>query len=415
MKCTIYWILLAALVLAGCQAAEPPPAEDPPAVETEEVVPDPALGEAAQAAYEEIARDKMFAVTVEEPDGTLTSLDITPENAWNVEGPAHLLAISYEWFPAEAGDWEDLVAADGRGYLLSLVSMDSGTALRCCSGGDVVSWTRDGADTYARVVNPLEGQDAFAGKLYSYLGGIAEDAYSADMFGGTVDGAVTDLEQVAAQLAEQAAESVRALPGWASWKPTDFRTDGVHVFDVYRGEGENFCCGMGFRLLVEGGDPNGMPQAHWEVGSGLGEPDGAGYYYWGREVLVRKNEARDWYCADWGTGGYSVILPKRAEGAEELAAMVEDFYLTEGFTHESLLPYEILSQPTEELAKLPALLAGRTEQELEDLGAALMGCYRQCDESYEEDGKLGAFYPEEWVSQEDLRTALGPYAVYLDA
>lgn len=414
MKCTIYWILLAALVLAGCQAAEPPPAEDPPAVETEEVVPDLALGEAAQAAYAEIARDKMFAVTVEEPDGTLTSLDITPENAWNVEGPAHLLAISYEWFPAEAGDWEDLVAADGRGYLLSLVSMDGGTALRCCSGGDVVSWTRDGADTYARVVNPLEGQDAFAGKLYSYLGGIAEDAYSADMFGGTVDGAVTDLEQVAAQLAEQAAESVRALPGWTSWKPTDFRTDGVHVFDVYRGEPENFCCGMGFRVLVEGDNPGEMPRSYWETGSGLGEPDGDGCYGWGREVLVRKNDAGDWYCADWGTGGYSVLLPfSRMEDAS-LEELTGAFFLTEGNTHAWLLPNYILSQPAEELAKLPALLEGRTEQELLDFGAALMGCYQSYDRAYDGD-RLGAFYPEEWVSQEDLRTALGPYSVYLDA
>nr|WP_326185468.1 hypothetical protein [uncultured Oscillibacter sp.] len=412
MKRAIYWLLLAALVLAGCQAAEPPPVEDPPAAETEEAVPDPALGEAAQAVYAEIAGDKTFTVTVEEPDGTLTSLDITPENAWNVENRGIWLAGSFAWTAADGTDWDDQLAAENRGYLLSLVSRDGGTALRCCSGGDVVSWTRGGADTYARAVNPLEGKEPYEGKLYDFLGMIARDAMGALAWSGTVDGALSP-EEAAERLAEQIAENYRAAPDWVDWKPTDFRTDGVHVFDVYRGEGENFCCGMGFQVLAE--DLTSEQASYWEAGSGLGEPDGDGYCGWGREVLVRKNEAGDWYCADWGTGGYSVILPKRAEGAEELAAMVEDFYLTEGVTHEWILPYDILSRPAEELAELPALLAGRTEQELEDLGAALTGCYRQWDESDEEDGTLGAFYPEEWVSQEDLRAALGSYAAYLDA
>lgn len=391
-------LLLAALVLAGCKAAE----EGPPSA-SETQAPHPALGEAAQSAYAEIAQDKTFTVTVEETDGTLTALDITPENAWNVEGPAHLLAISYDWFPAEAGDWDALVAAGSRGYLLSLVSADGGTALRCCSGGDVVELTAGGETLYARAVNPKEGQEPYEGKLYHYLDMIAEDAYSADMFGGTVDGAVTDLEQVAAQLAEQAAETVRGLPGWMTWKPADFQVSGVSVFDAYRGEPENFCCGMGFRLLVE--DPNSEQASYWQAGSGLGGPDGDGYYNWGQEVLVMKNSGGSWYCADRGTGGYSVLLPfgwAWTEGVP-LEDLVDAFFLTEGFTHDWLLAKYIVAQPSEALAELPELLAGRTEAELQNFGATLAALYR--DHSGEED----------WASWEDLRTALGPYAVYLDA
>lgn len=394
-------LLLAALVLAGCKAAEPSAAEAPPStIETQ--APDPALGEAAQAAYAEIARDKTFTVTVEETDGTLTALDITPENAWNVEGPAHLLAIRYDWFPAETEDWEGQLAAEDRGNLLTLVSTNGRISLRCCSGGDVVELTADGETRCARAVNPKEGQEPYEGKVYDSMIGIAEDAMSALAWSGTVDGGL-DMDAAAARLAEQVAEEYRNVPDWVEWKPADFRVGGVSVFDAYRGEPENFCCGMGFRLLVE--DPDSARAGYWQAGSGLGEPDGDGYYGWGSEVTVRKNGAGDWYCSDRGTGGASVLLPfgwAWTEGVP-LKDLVDAFFLTEGYTHDWLLAKYIAAQPPEALAELPELLAGRTEAELQNFGATLAALYR--DHPGEED----------WVSQADLRTALGPYAVYLDA
>lgn len=398
MKRMTVWLLLAALVLAGCGAAETPPAEEPPAAETEEAGSDPALGEAAQAAYAEIAGHTWFTATVEEPDGARTVLNITEENAWNVEGPAHLLASRYAWYPAEAADWTAQLAAEERGYLLSLVSPDGSTAIRCCSGGDVVYWRQDGEERYARTEALPEDPDAGAGKLYQYLDMIAEDTYTARLFRGLVDGDVTDLEEVAAQLAEQTAEGVRDLPGWVTWKPADFQADGIRVFDVYRGEGENFCCSMDFRLL-----PEGAPGA-WATGSGSSEPDGDGYYGWSREVMVRKNEAGYWYCADWGTGGCTVDLPFGPWEKASLEELTDALFLTEGFTHDWLLPQDITARSAEELAALPELLAGRTEAELRDFGAAMAAFYREY-----------ADYTAGWIAQEDLRTAMGPYAAYLDA
>lgn len=414
MKHVWLWIILAALALAGCQAAEDPAGEIPaPAVEAEAEEPaaDPALEEAARALYAGISGEEIFTVTVAVPDGTLTAFDIEKgRNDWNVRGREYTFS-DYAWSAAPAEEWEALLSGPDRGYLLTVAARDGGNAIRCCSGGDVVELTADRETTYARAVNPREGREPYEWKLYGNLEMIAEDAMSERVWAVTADGTLTPAK-AAERLAEQVAENYRAAPDWVEWKPRDARTDGTNVFDIYWGEPENFCCGMGFRVLVE--DLDSEQASYWQAGAGLGEPDGDGYYGWGREVLVRKNGDGDWYCADRGTGGYSVLLPKRAEGANQLAALVEDFYLTEGFTHESLLPYKILSQPAEALAKLPALLEGRTEQELLDFGAALMGCYQSYDQAYDGD-RLGAPYPEEWVTQEDLRTALGPCAGYLDA
>lgn len=388
------WVVLLAVLLTGCGAT------DAPVTDTEETA--GALAAEAAAVYDAISEYKNFTVTVEERDGALTVLHITPDNAWNVENPAWGLENSFTWSAAEERDWDGQLAEEDRGNLLTLVSAGGQASLRCCSGGDVVELTADGETRYARAVNPKEGQEPFEGKVYDLMVVIARDAMSALVWSGAVDGGL-DMDAAAARLAEQVAEAYRNVPDWVEWKPADFQLSSVSVFDAYRGKPENFCCGMGFRLLVE--DPDSAQAGYWQAGSGLGEPDGDGYYYWGSEVTVQKNGAGDWYCADRGTGGASVLLPfgwAWTEGVP-LEDLVDAFFLTEGFTHDWLLAKYIVAQPSEALAELPELLAGRTEAELQNFGATLAALYRD--------------YPSEenWASQEDLRTALGPYAVYLDA
>ena len=130
----------------------------------------------------------------------------------------------------------------------------------------------------------------------------------------TVDEAETDYEAIARQLNEAMAENVRSVPDWVTWKPLDFQASGASVFDAYYGEPENFCAGMGFRLLVD--DPYGEKANRWQAGAGLGEPDADGYYGYGREAAIRKNADGDWSCDGLATGGSSVDLPLSAPGAE---------------------------------------------------------------------------------------------------
>lgn len=388
MKRIAGWMLAAALLLTGCGGtAEVLPPEEAPA-----------LAEEAAAAYAAITADLTFAVEVEEEDSTVTILDVTPDNAWNAAGMENLFPICYRWFPAQAADWTAQMT-DERGTLLTLTAPDGGTVLQCCSGGDVVRWSVDGTESYALAVNPEEGEP-YEGKLYTLLDVVAEDAVGDKVWSGTVDGSVTDLTAVAERLAEQIAESYRTVPDFVTWKPQDMRPDGVTVFDVYRGQPEQFCCGMGFRLLVAGG-PEEMPRTYWETGSGLDTADADGYYSWGREVLVEKNAAGDWTCVDWGTGGYSVLLPFGREENATLAELTDAFFLTEGFSHDWLLPYYLLDRP--DLDGLPPLLDQRSPAEARELCAALAEVLREHPD-----------YFENWTG-ETLREALGDYRDALNA
>ena len=231
------------------------------------------------------------------------------------------------------------------------------------------------------------------------LRGLAEDALREAVFSGpTVDGAETDYEEIARQLNAAMAEDVRNVPDWVTWKPLDFQANGASVFDAYYGEPENFCAGIGFRLLV-GEDPE--RRLAWEAGSGLGEPDTDGYYGWGRESSIRKNEDGDWFCDGLATGGSSVDLPLSAAGEKApLSELVEAFFLTKGFSHDWLVPYYILDHPAEDLEVLPVLLDQRTDGEARELCAVLGDCLRTAD-----------YW--DWTL-ETLAAALGRYGAYLD-
>ena len=357
-----------------------------------------ALTASAMEAYAKITEELIFTLNVWWDEEESITLSITPETAWNVEGRENLFPISYQWEPSSASNfglqWTDM---ENRGLLFTMTAPDGETTLRCCTGGDVVLWTVNGEAHYACVTAAAEGESGLSGLLQ----GIAEDALRDAAFSApTVDGAETDYEEIARQLSEAMAENVRAVPDWVAWKPLDFRTGGVSVFDAYYGEPENFCAGLGFRLRLD--SPDSAMASSWQAGSGLGEPDADGSYGWGRAALVRKNEQGDWYCADMGTGGYSAELPLSAAGEDApLSELVDAFFLTEGESHDWLVPNYILQHTADEMEALPALLDRRTDAEARALCAALGTCLRDAD-----------YW--DWTT-ETLARALGSYGAYLDA
>ena len=368
-------VLLA--LLAGCGTA----GEQLPEEVTEET--EPLSGEeltpSAMAAYAEITKDLTFTLYVEEEDATGISLSITPEAAWNVAGRENLFPIGYQWEPASAEAWGDQWSdIKSRGRLFAMTAPD-------------------GETHYACVTAAAEGESGLSGLLQ----GIAEDAlWDAAFCGPTVDGAEMDYEEIARQLNEAMAENVRHVPDWVSWKPLDFQANGASVFDAYYGEPENFCAGLGFRLLVD--DPYGEMANSWQAGAGLGEPDADGYYGYGGETGIQKNEDGDWTCGGLATGGSAVALPLSGSGEEApLSELVDAFFLTEGVSHDWLLPNYILGRPAEDMAALPALLDAWTDAEARELCAVLGRCLRDAD-----------YW--DWTP-ETLAAALGSYGAYLDA
>ena len=397
------WMLLA--LLTGCgKAGEPVPEEVP---EEAEALSGEELVSSAMAAYAAITEDLTFTLDILDvdildaaaEDAEFLTLSITPESAWNVAGRENLFPDSYRWEPASAStfgvQWTDM---ENRGLCFTMTAPDGETALRCCTGRDAVMWNVDGEAHYALVTAVEDGGPG----LGDLLRGIAEDALWEMTFSApTADGAETDCEEIARQLNEAMVENVRSVPDWVTWKPLDFQASGASVFDAYYGQPENFCAGLGFRLLVD--DPYGEMANSWQAGAGLGEPDADGYYGWGREALVRKNEQGDWYCADMGTGGYSAELPLSAAGEDApLSELVDAFFLTEGESHDWFVPYYILHHTAEEMEALPALLDQRTEEEAQELCGALGTCLRE--------------HPDAWDwTGETLAVALGRYGAYLDA
>lgn len=389
MKRVLCWLFPAIFVLAGCGAAETPNAEASAAKD---------LAADAAAVYGAISETQNFTVTVEEPNGALTVLRITPDNARNVERKGTRLENSFAWSEAGETDWQAQLAAEDRGALLTLTSASGHAALRCCSGGDVVCWQQDGVDTYARAVNPLEGEP-FEGKVYDDMRIIAEDAMSALVWSGTADGAL-DMAGAAAQLAEQVAEEYRNVSAWVSWRPLDVQVDQAAVYDAYLGTLEQFCFEVVFRVLL---DEVALYTSQWSAGAGAYDQDADGYWHWATHVYVCRDREGDWYCAGRGTGGVIVQLPVSEEGEARLAQLVDAFYLTEGLSHEVMIPSAILELPEERQRELPGLLDRRTEEEAAALCHALAAYLRESPDTAPQ------------LTLSGLRELLGAYGAYVDA
>lgn len=323
------------------------------------------------------SRDYDFTARMEH-NGKTDEFHITGENGYNVAFVGNYLTLSYVWQEAEESEWLDL--ADP-GTILTLTGADGETSIQCRSGDDMAALTSNGETRYAHVWDPETPENPdphLRYSLFSFLMTIPDDAFNNQVWDGTADGSLSPAD-AAALLAEQVAENYRNTPDWLDWKPLDFQVESAYVFDVYNGEDfPNFCFGGGFCVRLD--DPNYM---QWQAGAGLDDPitEGpfAGYYRWGREIIVTKNAGGDWYIADCGTGGYSVEFPdwSWSSGVENSLnnAALEDladlFFLTEGVTHEYRLPSYICERPAEELAGLNDLLDRHTRQEAQDLCRAL--------------------------------------------
>lgn len=357
MRRLVIGVLLAAALLTGCgkkqETTTTPPVQGTHGEEY--------WVTSCAEVYKTITEDLVFRVSVEEKGGKVTDLAITPDNAWNVEGRERLFSINYVWSEATQAEWDAQLS--GGGNLLTISEETGDAAIWCRSDGNVVCWRADGsAVQYARVMNPKEGEP-FEGKLYHFLDMIAEDAVSANVWNVTADGEL-DADEAAEDLLDQITANFCAVPDWVTWKPVDAVADGANVYDHYWGEGENFCCGMGF--LVKLADPEGENGSYWNAGAGLETPDEDGYYSWGRAVHVKRNENGDWYIYDKGTGGYLADLPFAWEDAT-LEMLVEAFFESEGDTHEWEIPYYILALPREQLRTLPELLEDLAEEEALEL------------------------------------------------
>lgn len=342
------------------------------------------LNQHAQILYQNItretspdSRDYDFIARVER-GGRADEFHITGENGYNVAFVGNYLTLSYHWTEAEESEW--LALADP-GTVLTLVSADGETSIRCRSGDGMAALTSSGETRYARVWDPETPEDPdphLRYSLFSFLMIIPDDAYVSQRRDFAVDGSLSPAE-AARQLSELWAEHERNTPDWLDWKPLDFQVESAEVFDVYNGEDfPNFC--FDARFYVQLDDPNYM---RWQAGAGLDAPveEGpfAGYYRWGLETFVMKNAEGDWYIADSGTGGYSVEFPgwtwsygvENYIGNAPLEELADLFFLTEGDTHEYRLPVYICERPAEELAGLNDLLSRRTEAAARDLCRAL--------------------------------------------
>ncbi len=345
----------------------------------------------AAEAYTDVTEREQFLVLVKEPDGAFTELPVIHGvNDWNVYGLEH----SFERFTWSAAAEENWQAQESLRRMSFYVPGE--ISFSCCQGGDVVKITTPEKTTYLRAVNPEPEADVFTTDLYSLLDMVPEDAYSVGIWSTPVDGAL-EPEAAAAALLETVVANYQAVPDWVSWKPLEVKGGSTGVFDVYRGTPEQFCFDMGISVKIE--DPMAPEAIYWQAGAGLEEPNADGFYGWGRQVLVEKNEEGSWIMTDWGTGGYTVNPVKPVE-MPQLDWLVELFCLTEGFTHDHVAPYLILEQPAEQLARLPELLDQLTAGESRALCRAL---YQKLSEGHATH-TIG-----------DVRTLLGDYGAYLHA
>ena len=294
---------------------------------------------------------------------------------------------NYAWSEADSADW--IAMAQEPDAMQLSFSLPGELSFTCRENGNIVEIADQTKITYLR---------AEGGFLYDLLKLVPEEFVARQIWDVTVDGSISEKE-AAGRMAEKIAENYRSVPAWVSWKPASVRAERAEVYDIYRGTPEEFCFNLG--LAVKVADPMAAEAGYWQAGSGLGEADEDGFYGWGRQVLVRKNDEGNWGVLDMGTGGYSVNpeWPAEKPWAEWL---VELFCLTEGDTHDGVVPIQILSLPPDQMESLPAILDQLTEAESRELCTVLGELLARDD--------LQNYY-----TADTLRPLLGEYGSLLDA
>lgn len=357
------------------------------------------LGEQISDAYGRLST-LPFTATVEAEDGRQWTYTIHRGNSYNAEFVGNYLPVSFTWSQAEKAAWDSQ-----NGYLLTLDNSQSGVSLSAKSGGDVVRLEEGSAICYLRAhssdsSDPAEEQN---NAIFQHLLILAEDAAGQAVWdNAVVNGSITDLEEVAAQLTEQVAQGYRDLPDFLVWKPNDvqIQENSQRVFDAWYGENPNFCFGLGIYVGIS--DPMSAQAFHWQVGSGLPEePSFGDYYPWGQETyVVLDQEANLWRIQGAGTGGYAAELPFDLATAT-VSDLVDAWSLSEGFTHDYRLFYYLTDKSLAELADLNEALDRRSGEEAE---AFLLGMKSHMEEYY--------MYHEPTLS--DIASVLdAPYAALL--
>ena len=357
------------------------------------------LGEQISDAYGRLST-LPFTATVEAEDGQQWTYTIRQGNSYNVEFVGNYLPVSFTWSQTEKTAWDSQ-----QGYLLTLDNSQSGVSLSAKSGGNLVRLEAGSAIWYLRAHSPDSGDPAEeqSSAIFQHLLILAEDAAGQAVWdNAVVNGSITDLEEVAAQLTEQVAQGYRDLPDFLVWKPNgvQIQENPQRVFDAWYGENPNFCFGMGIYVGIT--DPMSEQAFHWQAGAGLTEePDFEDYYSWGMETYVVLDQEADlWRVRGRGTGGYA------AELAFDLAsvavcALVGAVFLSSGFTHDYRIFYYLTDKSLTELADLNDALDRRSGEEAE---AFLLGMKSHMEEYY--------MYHEPTLS--DIASVLdAPYAVLL--
>lgn len=267
-----------------------------------------------------------------------------------------------------AADWR-AVSDPGTEFAIT----DGVRTIRCRTADNLAEVTERGGARYFRMIS--QGNSACDCLRY-----MAEEAAGGSVFyGGSASGTLP-MAEAARQLAEGIAQRMRALPDWVAWKPADFQVESAEVFDAYLGQPQQFCANISFYLKLADDDISSEARGYWETGSGLSGPIAsgryAGYYGYGRECLATKNSAGDWVISGLGTGGCSVNLPGwtlsagmgNYLGNASVSDLVDMFFLTEGRTHDYLLPMHISEEPE---AELESVLAGLPQAKAQALREAL--------------------------------------------
>lgn len=357
--------------------------------------PTPDFATVASETFDAITEQALFRVLVWQQNDSRTDLEIRKGvNDWNVEYVNDALP-AFTWTEASIDDWLDMAQEKSIGSQMTFwdIEGEGGMSFTCCEKNNIVCITDPTKITYLRAEDP-QGN----GNLYDLLSIVAEDTVSREVLYVTADGTLSP-QGAAGRMAEKIAENYRFVPDWVVWKPEAVRAERAEVYDLYRGTPEEFCFNLG--LAVKLADPMAPEAGYWQAGEGLSDPDGEGFYGWGRQVLVRKNDEGDWAVIDCGTGGYGVNPEWPAE-KPWAAWLVELFCLTEGFTHDQLVPVQLLSMTPDQMATLPELLDQLTEAEGRELCSALGTLLRQEDQTWE-------------YTVETLKPLLGNYGTWLDA
>lgn len=241
-----------------------------------------------------------------------------------------------------------------------------------------------------------EGRDDANGSLRWTV----EQAMMREAWDVSVDGSITDYEEVAQRYAQDVAEKLLDLPSWHSCYVLDVQNIRGFVSDAYTGQPENFYGSVQYYFAVEDGARSG-----WQVGSGmeqLTEGPYAGYWSYGIGAHFARNDDGDWVCTGTFTGGPILTYPTSLEEATVEQLLDYFFHTTGEFERPYRIPLKIRERGAEQLAALNEILPQYPEEDAKALCQTLGNHAKTYD------------YREDCVQYDDLYALLdAPYRDWL--